>query len=206
MKENGKLHRFEYWLTNQFWFHYKWYYMAGLFALSLVVCFVVAALTRVHYDWTVVYAHTGAAQPETVASLEEMLSARLPETSGNSRLDVQISEVLLEEDPQALRDERGLYYAADDADIYLVLLDADSYALYHEQLGFFQSPVYDEQTGLYLLLNDRAPTLHTHEEELYEKFTEEELQEVNDEIVDAHNARVSDIRTLLDNWERETNA
>ena len=200
MKENSKLHRFENWLSNTFWYHYKWYYMAALFAVSLILCIAISTLTRVHSDWTVVYAHSGTANPKAVAALDELLAQRLPDTTGNGKLDLTFSEIALADGQSDLRDERGLYYAANDEDIYLILLDEETYALYHSELGFFEEAVYDAQLGLYILLNDYPPKLHTNAEEDYAKFTEEELREVNDEITNQHNARVEEIRALLANW------
>lgn len=201
MEESSKLHRFENWLTNVFWFHYKWYFLAALFALSLALSFLIAALTRVHTDWTVVYVHEGAAQAETSASLEELLRTRLPDMTGRKKVDIVLDEIAMAEGQDALRDEHGLYYAANDPDIYLILADEEALALYRDRLGLLDGQeVYDETLGLYLLLSDTPPTLHSNAEEDYASFSEEELREVNDDIVAEHELRVDKIRTLLDNW------
>ncbi len=61
-EENEKQSRFaalEAWLNNIFWYHYKWYFIIGVFIVSLLIMSAVSFIKNVDYDWIVIYSHSG---------------------------------------------------------------------------------------------------------------------------------------------------
>lgn len=190
--ENRRSQRL-YWLENVFWYHYKWYYFAAVFAAVLIVVSVVSFVSKVNYDWTVQYVHVGAADPSSSAELRRFFTDHATDTSGNGRVQVLVEEHAGSAAP-GRRDMLGLLR---DADSILFVLDGETLALYRA-LGYFDEAV-PLSNGLWAAVHD-AP----FEPMPYEMFTDygyttEQVDESNAYLAEQHGLHVAEAKTILQN-------
>lgn len=189
--------KLENWLTNTFWFHYKWYFIIGVFIFSLLIMAAAGIISSVNYDWTVVYAHCGGENSEKVKEIQELLETHLPETGNNRRIDVKVIE--LSEDDSILEHygEERMYGHLNNQDIMLFVLDFSVYSAF-AKLGYFEDAVLSPSLGgLYCASND-APVAHlSSEDEQYEDYSQEFLDEVYLEYVEEHEAYLTAVRQVI---------
>ena len=186
----GKLN---HWLENVFWYHYKWYYFAAVFALVLILVSVISFATKVKYDWTVQYVHTGLRDPDTLALLYDRYTQAGTDVSGNGKVQVQIVEHF-DSDTPGRQDLLGLVR---DSDNILYVLDAETYALYRE-LGYFGEGI-DLGGGLWALLLDTPITPYTLEEFEAYGWTEENWIDANEYRTEQHALMVAEAETVMEN-------
>ncbi|MDR2531051.1 MAG: hypothetical protein LBC65_05890 [Oscillospiraceae bacterium] len=90
--------RLEYWLTNIFWYHYKWYWLIGVFVATFAVLTIADSIRSVTYDWRAAYIVDGDVLSESdsaqMAQLERLLSEILPERTGNNSVDVDVYPIM----------------------------------------------------------------------------------------------------------------
>jgi len=149
---------FLHWLENVFWYHYKWYYFAGVFAAVLLIAGLVTFLGRKDYDWRVQYVHAGEADPAAAARLTELFTAAATDESGNGRVEVLVEETGETADP-GRRDILGLLR---DPENMLFVLDGETLALY-QGLGYFAGAV-PLPGGLWAGIHDAPVIPYTLEE------------------------------------------
>ena len=183
----SKMERLEDWLTNNFWFHYKWYFIVGVFALTLLIMVAVGVASKVEYDWTVVYAHSGAADSAAVKDIENIMEDLLPETGDNRRVAVKVIEMAdNSEGVMEAYGEQRLYSHLNDQDIMLFIMDKgqlDTFA----PLGYFEDAVaMKDMPGLYCATNDSPVERLSCEDPRYCDFPQDFLDEVYMEYVVEH--------------------
>ena len=128
----GVLH----WLENVFWYHYKWYYFAGVFVAVILIAGLITFLGRKDYDWRVQFVHTGEADPAAVARLTETFTAAATDESGNGKVQVLVLETAETADP-GRRDILGLLREPENM---VYVLDGETLALW-QGLGYFAGAV-----------------------------------------------------------------
>lgn len=192
-----KNEKFEYWLENIFWYHYKWYYIIGLFVLTLLISWVVTMVSQVNYDWTVVYAHRGTADPENLSKITECYSEYAEDTDSNGRVRVKAVEILMTDTP-----EEPLYGPLSDSD-YLVFFMDDYTAEKYTQLGYFEelssgmNTVYISSLDLYAAVNYAPYKMHYNYENEYSVYSDSEMAALNELMSEKHDkAAVSAITVL----------
>lgn len=195
MKENASSRRqkFEAWLTNRFWYYYKWYYLLAVFALTVIVIWVYRAATKVEYDWNIVYAHMGECDPGTAHRIETLLTQNATDITGNGKVEISIYEIChTREDEEA--GENEFYAALYGHDYYIMLVDRDIYELY-SRLGYFESlngdgeadrGVYIESLSLYAVVNDAPPLQYTLAQAAERDISEESINALNEELKNDH--------------------
>ncbi len=176
----SRAEQLEDWLANVFWFHYKWYFIAAVFAAALVVMFIVGAVSEVKYDWRVVYLSSEAPDPAREKALIRLLEDKLPETGRNHRVDVELVN-------SAAGDVgEPAYGYLENQDCIIFLLD-DAVKEKYSQLGFFEDamPVKGE-TGLYAALHDSPVKMLSAEDPQYSSYSQQFLDAVNRENLEEH--------------------
>ena len=180
-----------YWLENVFWYHYKWYYMAGVFAAVLIISSVIAFVTKVEWDWTVQYVHAGAADPAGVSDLKKLFTAAATDESGNGRVQVKVVEHPGTADP-GRRDLVGLLQSSDNM---IYVLDGETMALY-QALGYFADAV-PLKGGRWAATHDVAPALFTFEEYAGYGYSQEQIDESNEWMAGEHQRLVDAAGEIL---------
>lgn len=149
---------FLHWMENVFWYHYKWYYFAGVFVAVILIAGLITFLGKKDFDWTVQFVHTGAADPAAVARLTETFAAAATDESGNGRVQVLVLETAESADP-GRRDILGLM---GDPGNMLYVVDGETLALY-QGLGYFAGAV-PLPGGLWAATHDAPVIPYTLEE------------------------------------------
>lgn len=183
--------RFSHWLENVFWYHYKWYYFAGVFAAVLIVVSVIAAATRVDYDWTVQYVHRGGADPASVAAVQEKMLRVGSDRSGNGRVQIRIEEHC----GSAAPGREDLFGLVRDSDNVLFVLDGETRERF-QALGYFPEGV-SLGDGLWAFVVDTPVTPYTWEEYEAYGYSEEDWQNSNAYLEEQHAMTVAAARELL---------
>lgn len=193
----SKMERFEDWLTNTFWFHYKWYFLVGIFVVSLLVMSAVGIASAVTYDWTVVYAHEGPADAERAGEIQKLMEDLLPETGKNRRVDVEVIELANDGGVMADYGEQRLYSHLNDQDIMLFVLDEENYRGF-EKLGFFdEAAAMVDMPGLFCAVHDSPVDKLSSEDPRYSDYSQEFLDEVYLEYVAEHEGYLEAVREVL---------
>ena len=175
-----KLERWGYWLENVFWYHYKWYYMLGVFAAVLLIFSLAAHFTKVDWDWTVQYVHGGQADADACAALKKLFTAQGTDVSGNGRVQVRVVEHVPTGDP-GRKDLLGLL---GDWENILYVVDGETLALY-QSLGDFGDAV-SLGDGRWAAVNDAPFPLFTLEEYSAYGYTQEQIDESNEYMLAEH--------------------
>ena len=190
--------RFEHWLTNSFWFHYKWYFILGVFGVTVLILALVGLASKVEYDWKVVYAHYGEAQPETCRELQGLLQKELPETGKNRRVDVEIVELAYGEGDPAQDGEYRLFGYLQDQDCQFFVMDEGFYKAF-SALGYFEDgKALAALPGLYAATHDAPVKVLRADDPNYSDYSQEFLDEVNVEFAQEHEELMAAARAAID--------
>ncbi len=189
----GRWERLNYWLENVFWYHYKWYYFAGVFVAVLLITSLVSWIGKVDYDWTVQYVHAGAADEAASAELQRRFQTAATDESGNGKVQVQINEFAETTDPGRM-DLLGLLR---DGDRILYVLDETTLAACRE-LGYFET-VTPLGNGLYAAVWDTPITPYTMADFEGYGYTQDQIDESNAYREGKHLELVEAARVILDN-------
>ncbi len=79
-----------------YWYHYKWHTIAGVFALILLVLFVKDFTTKEQYDGTVMVATSYFVDDDRNAVLKETLERYFSDIDGNGEVNLAIVPIFLE--------------------------------------------------------------------------------------------------------------
>ena len=184
--------RFSHWLENVFWYHYKWYYFAAVFAAVLIVVSVIAAATRVDYDWTVQYVHRGSADPASVAAVQEKILRAGSDRSGNGRVQICVEEHF----DSAAPGREELFGLLRDSDNVLFVLDEATRARF-QALGYFPEGV-ALGDGLWAFVTDTPITPYAWEEYEAYGYSEDNWRDANAYLEEQHALTVAAARELLE--------
>lgn len=177
---------FEDWLTNMFWFHYKWYFIVGVFLLTILVLSVVSFVKNVDYDWTVVYAHEGEVSSEAAKTLTKAFEAVCTDENENGKVQVKLSEV-------ELKDKTGsysLYGELGSSEKILFVMDQATMELYGS-LGYFTDLKYIGSLNLWAGMRDNPVKLYTLEDFQGLNYTQDDIDETNKYRQDEHDRLVA---------------
>jgi len=188
---------FSHWLENVFWYHYKWYYFVGVFAAILLISSVVSFVTRVKWDWTVPYVHTGAADKASVSAVKKTLTAVGIDVSGNGRVQVKVEEYPDTGDP-GRKDMLGLLRESEDV---LFVMDGETLALY-QSLGYFGDAV-PLTDGLWAATNDAPVTPFTLEEYKEYGYTQEQIDDSNAYMAEQHAKKLEAAADILRSLQKQ---
>lgn len=185
----SRFKRFEDWLTNKFWYYNKWYYLLGVFALTVIIIWIYSTAAKVRYDWNVVYAHMGESDPETAQKVKELFIEKAADTNGNGKIEISLYEICHTDEAEE-KGENEFFAALYGHDYYLMAVDAEMFELY-ESLGYFEEldiggesakGVYIEALGLYAVVNDAPVLQYTAEQAEERDISEENLITINEDL------------------------
>lgn len=180
-----------YWLENVFWYHYKWYYFAGVFAAVLLVVSLVSWFSRVKYDWTVQFVHQGGANEAQVSQVQSRLEAVATDETGNGRVQVQVLEHCDRGEP-GRQDLFGLL--RDGANI-LYVVDEGTLEQFRE-LGYFDEAAALGQ-GLWVVVWDGEIVPYTQADFEGYGYTDAQIAESNAYRVEQHQQQVEAARRFV---------
>ncbi len=201
----SRFQKFENWLTNMFWFHYKWYFLLGVFVFTLLILAAISALTTANYDRSVVFAHTGQKDAELVRKVGDYITQELSDYSDGEIRKVAVYEIPGAEIEAAQNGQKNFYTALTDSDYILMLVDQEIFELY-SGLGYFEqlpdSPqgeksVLIESLGLYAVVNNGPIDKISLDELSDDSITQEDVDEVNAELQSEHDALVDEVLVFL---------
>ncbi len=143
MDENKEKLPFKKWFTDVFWYHYKWWFIAGVFAITLIVCITVEALGNEKYDFTVVFGISGTVSEEYMEEFESVVGEAVGDLDGSGDVNIRVvsvdvsnsengrdvSALGVSENTEENNQSRMLLYLIDE-EYTLYILDDDSAALY----------------------------------------------------------------------------
>lgn len=188
----GRFAEFEYWLTNMFWYHYKWYFIVGVFVVSLLIMSVASFIKNVDYDWTVVYTHEGEISSEAAKDITRAFETVCTDVNENGKVQVKLIDT-------KLRDEKGsysLYGQINKEDNIIFILDEAAMELY-KSLGYFTELKYIESLGLWAGIRDNPIRLYTLEDFAGYNYTQADIDESNEYRQGEHDKLVAQAREAL---------
>lgn len=188
LKEMG----FENWLTNVFWAYYKWYFFLGVLLLTILVLTVisVAGKDRTNLRVTYVYAEVmDQAQAETVRG---MVEARAVPENGRGVVRVKVEPFPLVNEAG----ERLLYGELEDPDRIIYLLDEASLGFY-QAMGYFDEAERLPGLDLWISVRDTPVILYRLEDFADQGYTQEQIDESNEFLIQRHSQRIQAARELV---------
>ncbi|MDR0818791.1 MAG: hypothetical protein LBN43_04375 [Oscillospiraceae bacterium] len=130
MKE--KFERLEHWMTNVFWYHYKWYWLLGVAAVTFGILLVADNIRAVSYDWKIAiinsyempYVKSGETPdiPLTHADVEPYFAGVLPDRNDDGTVRVRVYQVFLEPDKSGWE---PMFTALNDSETYIITASED---------------------------------------------------------------------------------
>lgn len=188
----SKFEKFEYWMTNFFWYHYKWAVIVLLFIGVVLISWVVYGLSSRSYDWEVVCAAYGEYDKD---ALEDYAERLIYEATGEKQ-SVRVTGLELKDG-----DERLLTGPLTDYEYVLFFVDEKAAELYGS-LNYFEEVDgkrfrYVEELGLYAAVNDAEYVEHDASENNYSTYDEAELKDLNMWMSEAHDDDVEKAKTII---------
>ena len=127
---------FSYWFTNVFWYHYKWWFLLGVFVAALAVFILIESSGTVKYDFTVVFAQDGNVLEDQAGEILDLVGVSVGDINGDGKVNVRFVSVNLDENYDQI-----LVYLT-DPEISLFILDGYYSSLY-SSLGYFEDKLAD---------------------------------------------------------------
>jgi hypothetical protein len=173
-RKQNRFTRLEDWLTNMFWYHYKWYFIIGVFALSLLIMSVVSFVKNVDYDWTVIYAHIGAGGSDKTAEIKDSFETNGSDITGNGKIQIAVTEALFDK-------QKGYYSLSGEltnSDNIIFVMD-DAVIKLYQSLGYFKDAVYIDDLELWAGINDVPVKPYKLEDFAGYDYTQEDIDDSN---------------------------
>lgn len=189
-KFSSKFEKFEFWMTNYFWYHFKWYVIIPLFIVVVLLSWLISSLVKVNYNWEVIYAHTGEPNPVVAESVREYVQDLVISVTGDKKAKVRVTEIT-----SAVNTEHPIMGALENYEYTLYIVDMDT-ADYYGRLGYFEEidgQRFAKVSSLELLVavNDAEYREHSIDENSYAGYTEAEMADLNVVLAEKHNEQVS---------------
>ena len=94
-----------------YWYHYKWHTIAGIFIVLLLAVFIRDFATKEQFDGTVMVATSYFVDDDRNAVLKETLEQYFPDIDGNGKVNLAIVPIFLEGGQQGEPSDPQLAYA-----------------------------------------------------------------------------------------------
>ncbi|MGI5935794.1 MAG: hypothetical protein ACOX7I_03170 [Oscillospiraceae bacterium] len=133
LKENKS---FSHWFTNVFWYHYKWWFLLGVFVVALALFILIESLGTVKYDFTVVFAQNGDVPEAQASEILDLVGGTVGDINGDGKVNLRYVSVNLGENYDQI-----LVYLT-DPEISLFILD-EYYSSLYCSLGYFDDKLAD---------------------------------------------------------------
>ncbi len=187
---SSKAEKFEFWMTNYFWYHFKWYVIIPLFIVTVLLAWLISSLVRVDYGWEVVYAHTGAPDKEMTERVTDYAQELVRTVTEDKKTHVRVTELSMDGGPEKL-----IMGALDNYKYVIYFVDGET-SEYYGKLGYFEEidgSRFAEVPGLgvYAAVNDAEYRDHSMDENEYAGFTEAEMRDLNILLSQEHDEQVT---------------
>lgn len=146
----GKFQRFKDWFTNVFWYHYKWWFLLGVFLVCLIIFVTVESVMAEDYDMTVVFGQSGEITEQQAQAVLDAIAPAVGDLNGDGRVllnyvSVNLVDSTLEgggyEGSYENSQSRMLLYLS-ESDYVLFFLDS-TYSTYYTGLEYFEDKLAD---------------------------------------------------------------
>lgn len=143
------------WFENVFWYHYKWWFLLGVFVLAVAIFITVEALSTEKYDYTVIIGtHTDISESDAAGVLAAV-GESIGDLDGNGKVSINYIAVNLAEETknnssypalssgntdESSQNRMMLYLASEEYSLFL--LDDETAQLYCA-LDFFDDRLDD---------------------------------------------------------------
>ena len=184
----------ESWLTNMFWYHYKWYYIVGIFIASLLILSAISFIKNVDYDWTITYAHIGIPSSDESERIRSAYKLSGTDVTGNGKVQIGLSE-------DTINQKTGyysLYGELNKADNMIFTMDDATLKLY-QGLGYFKDAVYIDGLGLWAGINNTPIELYTLGDFAGYNYTQANIDDANQKRQEEHDKLIIDAKTIVNN-------
>jgi hypothetical protein len=190
--KQGRFAEFENWMSNVFWYHYKWDFIAGVFAAALLIMSAISFIKAPDYDWTVIYTTSSGSEPSKTTAIRKTFEAACTDVTKNGRVQVEVREASFDGD----KGYCGLYGELAEPDSILYVMDEPVFKLFRS-LGYFKDAAYISSLGLWAAVNDTPVKPYTLEDFSGYDYTQEELDEANRYRREKHDELVSQARAII---------
>ena len=116
---------FRDWFDNVFWYHYKWYFLAAVFVLAVVIFIITDSPGKENYDMTVVFVQSGDVAESQAAAVLDGIADAVGDVNGDGEVKLNYAYVNMGE---SSADKGASGYSPTDQ--LLVYLTGDEYALF----------------------------------------------------------------------------
>ena len=138
---------FKNWFENVFWYHYKWWFLAAVFVIALVVFIAVEAAGNEKYDMTVIFAQNGGITEEQANIVLDAISDSVGDLNGDGEIKLNYASVDLTAEDGSMNgqnvtmQDRLLLYMTDE-ECALFFLEQDISSVYIS-MGYFEDKLTD---------------------------------------------------------------
>ena len=136
---------FKHWFENVFWYHYKWWFLLGVFIIALIVFISLESSRNEHYDLTAVFVQDNDITQEQAMTVLDAISESVGDLDGNGKILLNYASINPGEATSgsvgASMQDRLLLYMTDE-DYCLFFLTADQAESYCA-LGYFEDRLSD---------------------------------------------------------------
>ena len=187
---SSKAEKFEFWMTNYFWYHFKWYVIIPLFIVTVLLAWLISSLVRVNYNWEVVYAHYGEPDAQMTDEVTEYAQELVRSVTGDKKAHVRVTELSMENGAEKL-----IMGALDNYEYTLYFVDAET-SEYYGSLGYFEEIdgrrfAEASRLGLFAAVNNAAYREHSIDENEFAGYTEPEMHDLNILLSNEHDEQVA---------------
>ena len=116
---------FRNWFENVFWYHYKWYFLAAVFVLAVVIFICIDSPGTENYDMTVVFAQDGDVAESQAAVILNGIADAVGDVNGDGEIKLNYAYINLGE---SSADDGASGYSSTDQ--LLIYLTGEEYTLF----------------------------------------------------------------------------
>lgn len=136
---------FKHWFENVFWYHYKWWFLCGVFVIALIVFIALESSRNVDYDMTVVFVQENDITQDQAKTVLDAIAESVGDLDGNGEITLNYASINPGEATTgsvgaSMQDRLLLYMTDEDYCLFfLTAAQAESYCA----LGYFEDALSD---------------------------------------------------------------
>lgn len=138
---------FKSWFENVFWYHYKWWFLAAVFVIALVVFIAVEAAGNEKYDMTVIFAQNGGITEEQANIVLDAISDSIGDLNGDGEVklnyasvDLTVEDRSMSQQNVTMQDRLILYMTDEECSLFFIEQDTSSA---YCSMGYFEDKLTD---------------------------------------------------------------
>lgn len=133
---------FKNWFENVFWYHYKWWFLAGVFAVALIIFIAAEAAGNEKYDMTVVFAQNGGMTEEQAQTVLDSIADSIGDLNGDGEIklsyvsvDLSMENGSMNGQTVTMQDRLILYMTDEECSLFFI---ENSTAEVYCSMGYFE--------------------------------------------------------------------